>query len=561
MSTALYARYSSEHQNPRSIEDQLQHLKRYLVQRGGQPELARPFVDAETSGAVWERPGLQSLLRELESKRVQHVFVEDISRISRDPEDLARLRKLFAFYGARLVSVDDGFELDGSAGSALAFGVKSMLSEQYLRDLGAKTKRGLMGNAREGKSTGGRIFGYQAGTDAKLVEPVEHQAAIVRRIFEQYAAGASYDRIARELNRDRIDPPRAQRRRAGGGWMSSCIREMLRNPKYVGRWSFGLREFRRHPTTRRRVARERDQPDVLTAERPELAIVERETWDRVQARLLGNARSTSPTPKRRTTYLLSSLLRCGVCGALLEISSGSSDRYYRCSASRKRGTCENRLSVRESLTRTRVIEGVRETLAGPKVAADVRKRLAERLGGASKEIDSEIGERRARLSRSETRIRAAIAMQLDGDRSPSLAEMRRDLEASATLERAAIGQLRERANAPVPLAAIDQLTKRVLSLVGLLESKEPERAREALRSYLRGGQITLTPEQGVYIARAELFPLKVALDSESSGNLRCPELVARGRFEPPAVASGEKLLLLQPQLLLLFRLEIGQSAS
>ncbi|HET7544595.1 MAG TPA: recombinase family protein [Polyangiaceae bacterium] len=536
MSTALYARYSSEHQNPRSIEDQLEHLKRYLVQRGEQPEVARAFVDAETSGAVWERPGLQSLLRELESQRVQHVFVEDISRISRDPEDLARLRKLFAFYGARLVSVDDGFELDGSSGSALAFGVKSMLSEQYLRDLGAKTKRGLMGNAREGKSTGGRLFGYQSGTGGKLVEPVEHQAAIVRRIFERYAAGASYDRIARELNRDRIDPPRP-RRRAGGGWMSSCIREMLRNPKYVGRWSFGLREFRRHPTTRRRVARERDQPDVLTTERPELAIVERETWDRVQARLLENARSVAPTPKRRTTYLLSSLLRCGVCGALLEISSGSSDRYYRCSASRKRGTCENRLSVRESLTRTRVIEAVRETLAGPKVAADVRKRLAERLGGASKEIDSEIAERRARLSRCETRIRAAIAMQLDGDRSPSLAEMRRDLEASAALERAAIGELRVRADAPIPLAAIDQLTKRVLSLVGLLESQEPERAREALRSYLRGGQITMTPEQGIYIARAELFPLKVALDSESGGNLRCPELVARGRFEPPTFAA------------------------
>jgi hypothetical protein len=137
---------------------------------------------------------------------------------------------------------------------------------------------------------------------------------------------------------------------------------------------------------------ERDQPDVLTTERPELAIVEPGTWDRVQARLLGNARSTSATPKRRTTYLLSSLLRCGVCGALLEISSGSSDRYCRCSASRKRGTCE------------------------------------------------------------------------------------------------------------------------------------------ALRSYLRGGQITLTPEQGVYIARAELFPLKVALDHETSGNLHCPELVARGRF-------------------------------
>src|SRR6187431_3200058 len=48
--------------------------RQHAVAANWHAELARPFVDAETSGAVWERPGLQSLLRELERKRVQHVF-------------------------------------------------------------------------------------------------------------------------------------------------------------------------------------------------------------------------------------------------------------------------------------------------------------------------------------------------------------------------------------------------------------------------------------------------------------------------------------------------------
>ncbi|WP_438018607.1 recombinase family protein [Sorangium sp. So ce315] len=33
------------------------------------------------------------------------------------------------------------------------------------------------------------------------------------------------------------------RRRAGAGWMHSTIREMLRNPKYVGEFSFGRRRW------------------------------------------------------------------------------------------------------------------------------------------------------------------------------------------------------------------------------------------------------------------------------------------------------------------------------
>jgi DNA invertase Pin-like site-specific DNA recombinase len=116
---ALYARYSSDLQNPRSIEDQLAHLQRYLKQRGGNPEHARSFVDAETSGGVWDRPGLQALLREVEANRIQQVFIEDVGRISRDGEDLARLRKLARFYGTRVVFIDDGFELDGSSGDLL----------------------------------------------------------------------------------------------------------------------------------------------------------------------------------------------------------------------------------------------------------------------------------------------------------------------------------------------------------------------------------------------------------------------------------------------------------
>lgn len=57
-------------------------------------------------------------------------------------------------------------------------------------------------------------------------------------------------------------------------------------------------------------------------------------------------------------YLLTGLLRCGCCGAPMQITGGSSQRYYRCVSNRKRGTCSNRLSVRERLTRQRILRAV-----------------------------------------------------------------------------------------------------------------------------------------------------------------------------------------------------------
>ena len=72
--------------------------------------------------------------------------------------------------------------------------------------------------------------------------------------------------------------------------MHSCIRATLRNPKYVGEFSFGTRRWQRHPTTRKRVARLSQDADVLRNERPELAIVDRSTWDTAQVRLEEHAK-------------------------------------------------------------------------------------------------------------------------------------------------------------------------------------------------------------------------------------------------------------------------------
>jgi site-specific DNA recombinase len=193
---AIYARYSSELQNPRSIVDQVERLRGEIARHAGAPDQDLIFSDGETSGGLWDRTGLQALLLAVEQGRVKRIFCEDVSRISRDPEDQARLRKRLEFHGVQLVSVD-GIELDGSSRASLSFGVKALFAEQYLRDLGDKTRRGLWGNAREGKATGGRTYGYMTADDGRIVVDAE-QGAVVRRIFALYASGLGYARVASE---------------------------------------------------------------------------------------------------------------------------------------------------------------------------------------------------------------------------------------------------------------------------------------------------------------------------------------------------------------------------
>jgi site-specific DNA recombinase len=93
----------------------------------------------------------------------------------------------------------------------------------FLRDLAAKTHRGLRGRVEAGRSGGGNTYGYiivrRLGSSGQPVTGERQidvaQAQVVTRIFNAYAAGESPKRIALTLNRDGVPAPR------GGAWSSS----------------------------------------------------------------------------------------------------------------------------------------------------------------------------------------------------------------------------------------------------------------------------------------------------------------------------------------------------
>jgi DNA invertase Pin-like site-specific DNA recombinase len=212
---ALYARFSSDLQNPSSATDQFARLREYLS-RAGEPTDALPeFSDEEISGSVWDaRPGVQALIAAIKARRVSTVYAESLDRISRDVGDLHRFRKLLKHYGVDFVSVADGMKLDGSSGSAMLFMMKSFTAEQSVRDTADKSQRGLRANAVRGRTTGGRTYGYarvrigesRKGTAIRQNEIDTEQAQVVRRIFALYAEGPGYGAIAAALNADGMSP-------------------------------------------------------------------------------------------------------------------------------------------------------------------------------------------------------------------------------------------------------------------------------------------------------------------------------------------------------------------
>jgi DNA invertase Pin-like site-specific DNA recombinase len=92
-------------------------------------------------------------------------------------------------------------------------GVMGTMAQMFLGDLREKTRRGQLGRARAGRIPGGLAYGYDVVPPApgareageRRINPAE--AAIVRRVFAAYAAGASARQIALELNAEQVPGP------------------------------------------------------------------------------------------------------------------------------------------------------------------------------------------------------------------------------------------------------------------------------------------------------------------------------------------------------------------
>ena len=147
------------------------------------------------------------------------IVAESIDRLSRDQEHIAAFDKAMSFAGVAVVTTSEGDI------NELHLDLKGTMSALYLKDLADKTRRGLEGRVRKGKSGGGICYGYgvlaKPGSDDgegrghRYV--IEDEAIIIRRIFKDYDAGKSPKSIAHALNRERVPGPK------GGHWSPSTI--------------------------------------------------------------------------------------------------------------------------------------------------------------------------------------------------------------------------------------------------------------------------------------------------------------------------------------------------
>ncbi len=363
---AIYARYSSDElQDETSIEDQIRLCKASNLPSDA--KFVKCYTDAGISGAsILLRPGVQSLIQDAMNNEFDMLLCEALDRVSRDQEDIAGIYKRLEFAGIKFITLTEG-EI-----TPLHIGMKGTMNALFLKDLAFKTHRGLQGRVVNGKSGGGIAYGYrvvqQVDSNGEAVkgdrEINEEQAEIIRRIFREYAYENKSPRaIAARLNQERIPSPSNKR------WGASTIygnrrrgTGIINNELYIGQLIWNRQKFIKNPETGRRVTRLNPETKWIKTELPHLRIVPQELWDAVKSRQKElNKRTGNFGVKKRPQYLLSGLLKCGVCGGGFTKVNGE---RYGCASVRNKGisVCDNKLTIQHSTLEGKVLGALQTQL-------------------------------------------------------------------------------------------------------------------------------------------------------------------------------------------------------
>ena len=421
--------------------------------------------------------------------------------MSRDQEDVAALYKQLSFAGVKLITLAEG-EI-----SELHVGLKGTMNALFLKDLAQKTHRGLAGRVRGGKFGGGKSYGYDvvrefddAGEPIRGIQTInEAEANVVQRIFRDYIDGKSPRSIAFSLNKEIVPGP------TGRGWTASTIignrkrgTGILNNQLYVGKRIWNRLCYRRDPNTRKRVSQLNPQKDWLITEIPNLRIIDDETWADVQALQEGRSRPTRPDKgpapdwrHRRPKHLFSGLIKCASCGGGMSLISRV---YYGCAASRNKGTCDNRLTLRLDRLEDAVLYGLQDRLLTPELTEVFVREYTDEVNRIRAEASASHAEANRRRTSLEARIENLVDTVATGRASPALLDRLEQHEAE-------LDQIKTELTAPPPdpVRIHPNIASYYVDKVrGLRECLALEDTREEAAGIIRGlvDEIRLHPIDG-----------------------------------------------------------------
>lgn len=362
---AGYVRLSrdDDKKNYVSIENQKLIINQYAAEQGA--VIDRWYEDDGISGYIFDRPGFQQLMTDLE-KDIDTVYVKDFSRLGRHNAKVLLLLDEFQERGKHLIVIDDNYDSMDSSDDTV--GIKTWFNERYVKDTSKKIKRAIGARQKEGTLMTQPPFGYRRNEkDKNVLEIVPKEAEYIKMVYDLYLSGSGYRKIANYLTDQGVPTPsmvrhareleegKLTKRAVASKWSDSMIKDLLDNDFYIG--TFRLKKRARNTVHGKDKRVPKEEQCIFENHHP--AIIDKATFSLVQE--LKEKRNRTNYRGSRGQWIgteipnpFGSCLFCKDCGSRLtpikRQTSSRERKYYICTTYNTKGRryCEKAHLIEEN---------------------------------------------------------------------------------------------------------------------------------------------------------------------------------------------------------------------
>lgn len=320
----MYVRLSQESKNYRntdesySIENQISIMKKFI---GAMPSWieTRTYVDDGATGINFNRQGFRDMMADIKAGVINLVLVKDLSRLGRNYLEVGRyLEDVLPALGCRFVALADGIDTETGENDIIPF--LNAINDFFVKDVSERIKSSIVAKAKDGQRLSGTPpYGYDINPNERSRLIIDEYAAeVVKKMFLLRATGMGYSKVAGELNKEGLLPPRLYYFQKQGRttkaittevWTVRTVKLILNNEVYIGNTVSLKRGTRSYRDKRER---RRDESEWIRVENTHPPIISTEVWDKVQKlnQVAKNNAIYADEPQQR---LFAGLLICPDC--------------------------------------------------------------------------------------------------------------------------------------------------------------------------------------------------------------------------------------------------------
>ena len=309
---AAYVRVSTDDQLEYSPDSQLEKIQEYA--KKNDMILPEEFIFREDEGisgkVAKKRPEFMRMIgtAKKKPKPFDVIIVWKFSRFARNRQDSIVYKSMLRKQcGIDIVSVTE--QIGDDKMSIIVEAMIEAMDEYYSINLAEEVRRGMNEKVSRGEPVTPPAFGYLIKDKKYCIDP--DTAPLVKMIFQNYIDGMGFRTIAGKLNTMGI------RTKRGGLWENRTVEYILRNPVYIGK----IRWNPKHKTRR-----DFDDPNIVIADGSHEHLLDDETWEKAQERLMKNKMMYGKAAGRTNAaiIMLQGLVKCSNCGNTLSRSAGNS---------------------------------------------------------------------------------------------------------------------------------------------------------------------------------------------------------------------------------------------